>query len=384
MNARSPRAANPRAASPRRRERAGAEDGAAPVQAVGGLPLAPLFEAQRDALAAVLARLDSIAHAVLLTGPPGVGKAAFASALVGALLCEADPEDAVERPQRLACGRCDDCRWLRDGSHPDLMSLNLPLDDKGKPKSEISIDQVRGIASFAAMGAYRSRRRAIVVDPAECLNQASSNALLKLLEEPGPGLQIVLVTHRPERLPATVRSRCRRIAVPHPGQAAALDWLMRGQGGSEPARAVDEAAARAALAFAGGAPLHARAFAEPAAMTACRSWVAAISQLPDTSIVVAAECLASADIALGQSLLQRWVVDLARVQVGAAPVWFPDAHARLRTLAARCVPMRLAQADAGLRRQAALTAHPLNARLFLEASCALYVDAFETETGTRR
>ncbi len=372
-----------RAPASRRRRGESGEDGEPAGASGAALALEPVFESQRDALATVLARSDTLAHAILLTGAPGIGKGAFAGALVAALLCGTDPEDGGARPRRLACGHCDDCRWLRAGSHPDAIRLALPLDDKGKPRSEISIDQVREIASFAAMGAYRSRRRAIVVDPAECLNQASANALLKLLEEPGPGLQFVLVTHRPERLPPTVRSRCRRIVVPHPGEAAALDWLMRGQGG-DAATPLDPATARAALSFAGGAPLHARGFAEPAAMTACRSWLAAISQLPDTSIVAAAESLASADIALGQSLLQRWVVDLARVQVGAAPVYFPDAHARLRSLAARCVPMRLAQADAGLRRQAALTAHPLNARLFLEESCALYVDAFETVRGNRR
>ena len=339
-------------------------------------PLIALFEAQHAALASILARIDTLAHSMIVTGAPGIGKGAFASALAGALLCEAG---AATRNQGLACGHCDACRWFTAGTHPDARTLTLLIDDKGKVASEISIDQVRALESFARMSGYRSRRKVVIVDPAECLNQASSNALLKMLEEPGPGLHFILVTHRTDRLPATVRSRCRHIALPSPDFADSLAWLMH-----DPVRpAISEANARAALAFTGGAPLHARRLAEPPSMTACRSWVEAIAGLPDTSIVAAAETLASADIAMGQSLLQRWVSDLARVRFGAAPVFFPDSVARLKTLATRCVPMRLAQADAGLLRQAALTAHPLNARLFLEESCALYVDAFETARGQR-
>ena len=355
-----------------RKRRAAIDDEGASGPALPTMALVPWFAVQRDALAGTLGRIDTLAHAMLLAGAPGIGKAAYAGAFAAALLCEA----ATRAADGLACGQCDACRWFAAGSHPDARLLTRTVDDKGKLRTEISIDQVREIESFVAMGAYRSRKRVIIVDPAECLNQASSNALLKMLEEPGPGLHFLLVTHRPDRLPATVRSRCRRIDIPRPDEAASLAWLMAGGrcGG-------DEQVARAALSLAGGAPLHALTLAEPAAMTACRSWLAAIAQLPDTSIVAAAESLASADIAIGQSLLQRWVVDLARVRVGVNPVYFPDSIDRLRALAARCVPMRLAQADAGLRRQAALTAHPLNARLFLEESCALYVDAFETARG---
>lgn len=367
---------SPRSPAPRKR-RAASDDGSAasPAQPMA---LSPLFEVQRETLADTLARIDTLAHSILLSGAPGIGKAAFAGALAAALLCESNSP----RPGGFACGHCNACRWFAAGSHPDARLLTRMPDDKGKIKNEISIDQVREIEGFAGMGGYRSKRRVIIVDPAECLNQNSSNALLKLLEEPGPGLHILLVTHRPDRLPATVRSRCRRIEIPRPDAAASLAWLMSASETESASEAgIDESTARAALAFASGAPLHARDLAEPAAMTACRSWLAAIAQLPDTSIVAAAESLASADIAVGQSLLQRWVVDLARVQVGAKPAYFPDSVDRLRSLARRCVPMRLAQADAGLRRQTALSNHPLNARLFLEESCALYVDAFETARG---
>src|SRR5207253_207798 len=100
---------------------------------------------------------------------------------------------------------------------------------------------------------HRGGHRVLVVHPAEALHPAAANALLKTLEEPPPASLIVLVADKPSRLLATLRSRCRRLALAAPAREAALAWL----------RSASVADAERALDNAGGAPLLARELAEP-------------------------------------------------------------------------------------------------------------------------
>lgn len=329
-----------------------------------------LFEPQVRLLTEVLAGRSTLAHALLVSGRPGIGKAAFAAALAQALLCPVALARSSPGAPAPACGQCDECRWFAAGTHPDFQLLERLVDDQGKVATEISIDQVRALESMTRLTAFRGGARVVVVDPTETLNASSANALLKLLEEPGPGLYLLLVTHRPDRLPATIRSRCRQVVVPGPAQAEALAWLVATAG-------FDAAQARTALAWTGGAPLHARRLAGTASMTAYRSWVDAIASLPDTGIVTAADSLPTEHVVVCHAMLQRWIADLARVQAGAGPKYFPDSVSRLRQLAGRCRPSGLLKAEAGVQQQAALTGHPLNPRLFLEESFALYAEAFD-------
>jgi DNA polymerase-3 subunit delta' len=93
-----------------------------------------------EMLRAELARLDSLPHALLLLGTPGIGKSRYARALAAALLCESPAPDGR------ACGQCDACGWSGAGTHPDLRVLSLPVDDEGKVGREIKVDQVRALA----------------------------------------------------------------------------------------------------------------------------------------------------------------------------------------------------------------------------------------------
>jgi len=150
-------------------------------------------------------------HALLLTGLVGMGKVDFARHVAKILLCD---QSLVE-----ACGRCSSCQWYDAGSHPDL--IELTLQDKSKV---IKVDQVRQLTEKMQKTAQGSYRVALIF-PADQMNSAASNALLKTLEEPPGRCLIVLSAAQPQRLTATIRSRCQQIDFSAVDRCLSLDWL---------------------------------------------------------------------------------------------------------------------------------------------------------------
>jgi DNA polymerase-3 subunit delta' len=187
-------------------------------------------------------------HALLLCGPEGLGKRAFADALAAALLCQ------DLRAEATACGACRACRLVQAGSHPDLVRVGLELRDDGKPRTEIVVEQIRALGQRLALTAQFSGYQVALIDPADAMNINTSNALLKTLEEPTAATLIALVADRPSRLPATIRSRCQRIDFRIPPLAQAQSWLAE--------QGVDAKSAAAALDAGGGNPGLARAWAK--------------------------------------------------------------------------------------------------------------------------
>jgi DNA polymerase-3 subunit delta' len=178
-------------------------------------------------------------HALLLEGPPGLGKQRFAERAAAALLCEAAGPSA-QRP----CERCRSCVLVAAGTHPDRLELS-PEEDR----RQIDVAQVRQRIGELALTAHYAARRVIVVSPADALNRHAANTLLKTLEEPPAGVVFLLVSARPASLPATVRSRCMRLRFAVPEREASQRWL-RGLG--------DEGGVAATLLdWCGGAPIKA-------------------------------------------------------------------------------------------------------------------------------
>jgi len=172
------------------------------------------LEAQDAAFEAALAR-GRMHHAWLLTGPQGLGKAAFAWRAAGRLLGAASLDAPDDDPT---------LRLMHAGSHPDFIKLERE-EERGVVRKVISVDQARRLPEFFAKAPAIGRYRVAIIDAADDLNPNAANAVLKTLEEPSARGVILLISHAPGRLLPTIRSRCRRLAFPAWPDTAVAAWL---------------------------------------------------------------------------------------------------------------------------------------------------------------
>ncbi|HEV7659127.1 MAG TPA: AAA family ATPase [Allosphingosinicella sp.] len=178
-------------------------------------------------VAAFRAALDQsrLHHAWLLAGPEGVGKALFADK-AALLMLASGAGPAVEGSGLDVPDDHPMARLAAAGSHPDLMRLERLTKESGTELARsISVDQVRGLQRLFATTASMSPRRAVVIDAIDDLERNAANALLKNLEEPPPDTLFLLVSHSPERLLPTIRSRCRLLRLAPLGDDAMTSAL---------------------------------------------------------------------------------------------------------------------------------------------------------------
>ena len=345
------------------------------------------------------ARQDGrLPHALLLTGPAGIGKLAFAEVLASSLLCDTPRDDCT------ACGSCTACTWHASGNHPDFRRIRpeayedeVTGEDEGKgsakadrKKSEqIRIDQVRALESFIQVGSHRGRR-VILIEPAEAMNEATANALLKSLEEPPEGVHFLLVSHAAERLLPTVRSRTRAVPMRVPELPVALSqlkamgiipqdgalWLNRCAGALRFALALAQAAKKDPAATDD-------AIAEVAILESLLAQLPLGERLDPLALARSCESLIKGDqsgLRLAQLIdwLQRWALDLQLVRLGSPAKAFPELQATFEKLTARINDEALARFPEVLLEARRLSSHPLNIRLFLESIFSRAVGLFET------
>lgn len=262
---------------------------------------------------------DRMPHAVLLTGTAGVGKARFARALAAALLCEAKDGQGV------ACGTCKGCRMLQAGTHPDFTLIQPE-----EPGKAIRIDTIREFTARGALTSQSGGYKAIILEPADALNTAAANSLLKTLEEPVERTVMILVTSRPGRLPATIRSRCQRYDFPPPEAAGARAWLQQ-QGIGDPSQA------ELLLSLAAGAPLRALDYARNGTLEErddmIRETQAILAGKEDP--VVVAQRWSQLDQGQVIQWFSGWLIDIIRLKIAsqAAAIINIDQRERLQVLA---------------------------------------------------
>lgn len=154
-------------------------------------------------------REDTFPHACLIAAPSGFGKRTLASLLAQWLLCSSDGE---EKP----CGHCAACVQVKDGIHPDVITLEAgkPIADSVKSgRTGIPVDDIREMTSRVYQHTFEGGRRIVLIIQAEKMMPAAQNALLKTLEEPPEGTMFLLTADSPELLLTTIRSRCRLIRL---------------------------------------------------------------------------------------------------------------------------------------------------------------------------
>jgi DNA polymerase-3 subunit delta' len=264
-----------------------------------------------------------LAHAWLLTGPRGVGKATLAFRFARHLLAGKGEGGGLfgDEPATLAMAPSDPVfRRVASGAHPDLRRIARGINPKtGKLRSEIVIDDIREAVAFLRLTPSEGGWRVVVVDGAEDMNRNAANALLKVLEEPPPQAVLLLVCHAPGRLLPTIRSRCRKLDVKSLPMAIVLELLAR----HEPA--MSEADRRMVAGLAEGSIGRALALAEAGGVDLYRELSGLLLPLPKLNAAAlhkladkVARGSADGTFRIAAELLTAWLVRLQKLAAGSA------------------------------------------------------------------
>jgi DNA polymerase III subunit delta' len=322
-------------------------------------------------------------HAVLLKGRRGIGKFSFARFLAKSLLCKNPAAD------HMACEHCASCNWFEQQTHPDCVTIlpeamlpdqinALQFDSEGPPLHEskikkksgqhISISQIRELDDLVYLSGHQSGYKTVLIYPAEAMNSAASNALLKKLEEPPEQVLFILVSHQPHRLLPTIRSRCQQIAMPVPDIRTALAWLQQASNND------DTDKLQALLAMSGYSPLAALMHDE--FYETHRKFIDDIRKADQLDPLAVAEVLQNLDLTMAVEWLQKWCYDLLSCRTSGVIRFHPDREKHIQMLCKRIKSQSVLAYLRFLNTRQGLARHPLQARLFLEDILIRYAGLF--------
>lgn len=329
----------------------------------------PIYPWQNALWQSLTQSRSKLHHAFLMYGRAGVGKYDFALNFSQSLLCPNKNETGY------ACQQCASCHWFGDESHPDFRLITPEQNDsadedvssakKTKKKTQISVAQIRELSDFLSLSSHQSSGlRIVLIHPAEALNLAAANALLKMLEEPAPDVVFILIAHQLQRLLPTVLSRCQKIKMPIPDQTQALGWLN--------ANGVSNAAQQ--LAYMEGSPI--KVFNEQADFVhLTQIWgQLALGQKLDPQFV--APLVIAHSVEMGVIAIQKWIYDILAVKL-SQQVRYHLQHANaLQALAEKVNLGKLFDFQKKTNELRKLATHPLNHELQMESLLVDYTKLF--------
>ncbi|HEX5148192.1 MAG TPA: DNA polymerase III subunit gamma/tau, partial [Candidatus Limnocylindrales bacterium] len=157
-------------------------------------------------------REGRLAHAFLFCGPRGTGKTSTARILAKMVNCD-------QGPTAEPCGACEQCLAIREGQHLDVVEIDAA--------SHGGVDDARDLREKAPTAPVQGREKVYIIDEAQRLSREAFDALLKVFEEPPPGVRFVLATTEPHKMPATIIGRCQRFDFRRGSMDVVADHLQK-------------------------------------------------------------------------------------------------------------------------------------------------------------
>jgi DNA polymerase-3 subunit delta' len=232
---------------------------------------------------------------------------------------------------------------------------------KKAASQQIGVDQIRKLTDFVYMTGHQNGYKIILIYPAEAMNTASANALLKKLEEPPENVLFILVTHQAQRLLPTIRSRCQQIAMPVPDVETSVAWL-RQQAVSDP---------EACLAAASYSPLQALLLDKGEHAAHYEQFIQHVANPKQLDPLTLAGTLQQTSLSVVVNWLQKWCYDLVSYRTTGKIRYYLNQSTPIKALSGQIDLLECITFARALNTKQQLSHHPLNPRLFLEE---LFID----------
>jgi DNA polymerase-3 subunit delta' len=309
---------------------------------------------------------EKLPHALIFKGKEGIGKYDFAITFAKSYLCQ----NALS--SHLPCESCSSCQWFPD-SHPDFKHI-APIESEDEESSKrktvrkknIVISQIRELSEYLELSAHQEKgRRIVLIEPADSLNQAASNALLKILEEPPENTLFILVTSQAQKLIATIRSRCQLLDLRGPSLDEARSFLVD--------QKIDHE--ESLLSFTGGSPFN--AIKELEKQSEREVITQLLSQGHNVDITKVNYAILTQGLDWTVNMIQKWAFDLLLSFHTQQNYYFKNEKKHIQAQAKQINLDTLLLFTNELNELKKIASHPINQELQLQNIFIKYKQIFE-------
>lgn len=308
----------------------------------------------------------NLPHALIFKGKEGIGKYNFAVKFAKSYLCQKTLSN------HLPCEACSSCEWFPD-VHPDFKHI-APIENeddelskrKTVRKKNILIDQIRELSEYLELSVHQEKgRRVVLIEPADSLNHAASNALLKILEEPPENTLFILVTSQTQKLIATIRSRCQLLDLRGPSFDEAKTFLID-------QKIIHE---DSLLSYTGGSPFI--AIKELENQSEREMIIQLLSQGHNIDITKVNYAILTQGLDWTLNVIQKWVFDLLLSLHAQQNYYFKKEEKRIQSQAKQINLDNLLLFTNELNELKKIASHPINQELQLQNIFIKYKQIFE-------